>query len=68
MLADDLLSYCLEKRYVRKDGQTVWILLSVSRSHNEMGKPFLFVAQVQDISERKRAEELRSKNGHAWTL
>ena len=58
MLAEDLPSYCMEKRYLRKDGQSVWILLSVSRSHNEMGKPFLFVTQVQDISERKLAEEL----------
>ena len=58
MLAGDLPSYCMEKRYLRKDGQSVWILLSVSRSHNEMGKPFLFVTQVQDISERKRAEGL----------
>ena len=58
MLAGDLPSYCMEKRYLRKDGQSVWILLSVSRSHNEMGKPFLFVKQVQDISERKRAEGL----------
>ena len=47
-----------EKRYIRKDGQVVWILLSVSRSHNQVGKSFQFVAQVQDISERKRAEEL----------
>ena len=58
MLAGDLPSYCMEKRYLRKDGQSVWILLSVSRSHNEMGKPFLFVKQVQDISERKLAEGL----------
>ena len=58
MLAGDLPSYCMEKRYLRKDGQSVWILLSVSRSHNEMGKPFLFVTQVQDISERKLAEGL----------
>ena len=56
----------MEKRYLRKDGQPVWVQLSVSRSHNEIGKPFQFVTQVQDISERKRAEEL-IKNGHAWT-
>jgi PAS domain S-box-containing protein len=58
MLAGNLPAYCMEKRYLRKDGQSVWILLSVSRSHNEMGKPFLFVTQVQDISERKLAEGL----------
>ncbi len=57
MLAGEISSFCMEKRYVRKDGQLVWILLSVSRSHSEMGKPFLFVAQVQDITERKWAEQ-----------
>ena len=57
MLAEDLRSFCTEKRYIRKDGQSVWILLSVSRSHNEIGKPFQFVAQMQEISERKQAVE-----------
>ena len=56
MLTENLTSYCMEKRYIRKDGQSAWILLSVSRSHNEVGKPFEFLTQVQDISERKRAE------------
>ena len=27
MLAGDLATYCMEKRYLRKDGQVVWILL-----------------------------------------
>ena len=58
MLYDDLHTYCMEKRYLRKDGQAVWVQLSVSRSHNEIGKPFQFVTHVQDISERKRAEEV----------
>ena len=58
MLAENLPSFCIEKRYFRKDGQCIWILLSVSRSHNDIGKPFQFIAQTQDITERKRAEGL----------
>ena len=58
MLVEDLPSFSMEKRYLRKDGKLVWILLSVSRSHNEPGKPFLFVTQIQDISERKLTEDL----------
>ena len=37
----------------------------MSRSHNEAGKPFLLVSQIQDISERKRAEAaLAESNAH----
>ena len=68
MLSWDLPSFCIEKRYIRKDGQSVWILLSVSRSHNELGKPFQFVAQVQDISERKRADGLIKERAYLAAL
>ncbi len=57
----DLESQSFEQRIVRKDGQVHWVLLSVSRARDEAGVPRYFVAQVQDISERKAAEaELRA--------
>ncbi|HTS38892.1 MAG TPA: PAS domain S-box protein [Candidatus Solibacter sp.] len=46
----------IEKRYLHKDGHTVWGLLTVSPVHSE-GKTAYFVAQIQDISQRKKAEE-----------
>ncbi len=48
--------YEIEKRYVRKDGQLVWGLLTVSLVRDLQGQPQYAVGMVQDITERKRAE------------
>ncbi len=46
-----------EKRYIHKEGDVVWVLWSVSKlSEDEGGTTRLFF-QVQDITDRKRAEE-----------
>ncbi len=49
--------YRREKRYVHKDGHTVWGSLTVSLVHDEDGKPQFIVGMVEDITERKRAQE-----------
>ena len=46
----------VEKRYVHKLGQVVWAMNSVSLVHDSEDKPAHFIFQLQDISERKRAE------------
>ncbi|HEC12957.1 MAG TPA: PAS domain S-box protein [Acidiferrobacteraceae bacterium] len=46
-----------EKRYVHKLGQTVCAMLSVSLLRDERGEPLYFVAQTQNITKRKQAEE-----------
>lgn len=56
VLAGELHTYQMEKRYFRKDGTTVYTLLSVSVVPDPSGRPLYFVSQIQDISERKRAE------------
>src|SRR5919107_1455572 len=57
MLVGEIRTYQMEKRYFHKEGQVVWALLSVSMVHDEEGDPLYFVSQIQDISERKRAEQ-----------
>lgn len=47
----------LEKRFVHKLGETVWIAFSMSLIGDAQEQPLYFVAQIQDITERKRAEE-----------
>jgi PAS domain S-box-containing protein len=59
MLVGRIRSYDMEKRYIRKDGHTVWVLLSVSLVHDREGAPLHFVAQVQDINARKLAQAAR---------
>jgi PAS domain S-box-containing protein len=58
LLAGEIQSYQLEKRYLRKDGQIVWGLLTSSIERDSFGVPTDFVAQVENITERKRAEAL----------
>ncbi len=47
--------YELEKRYVRKDGVVVDVLLSGSLLRSRDGHPVHYIAQVEEITERKRA-------------
>ncbi|MDP9376608.1 MAG: PAS domain S-box protein [Actinomycetota bacterium] len=55
-------SYRVEKRYVRRDGSVIWVLLSVSLVRNEDNRRLHFIAQVHDISEQKKLEsELRAE-------
>jgi PAS domain S-box-containing protein len=56
-LAGEAASYCIEKRYVRKDGGIVWASLTVGCVRKTDGGVDYFVSVVQDITERKRVEE-----------
>jgi PAS domain S-box-containing protein len=51
--------YVQEKRYIRKDGETVWSRTSVTLLKNAKGFPERFVGVIEDVTERKRAEESR---------
>jgi PAS domain S-box-containing protein len=57
MLDGERGSFSLEKRYLRKDGSVVWALTSVAAVRDVEGRPLYMVAETQDITERKRAEE-----------
>jgi PAS domain S-box-containing protein len=49
--------YALEKRYLRKDGATIWGRLNVSLVRDAEGRPDYAVGMVEDVTERKSAEE-----------
>ncbi len=55
--AGEIRSYNLEKRYIRKDGQVVWILLSASLVRAADGSPLYYLSQIQDITLQKYARE-----------
>jgi len=56
LLAGEIDTYQMEKRYIHKDGPTVWGLLNVSLVRDVAGAPLYFISQVQDITERRQAE------------
>ncbi|MFA4930913.1 MAG: PAS domain S-box protein [Patescibacteria group bacterium] len=57
LLANEIPSYQLEKRYIRQDGHLVWVDLNVSLVKDHSGRPIHFIGQVIDITEKKKAEE-----------
>lgn len=56
LLAGEIDTYAMEKRYVRKDGEPVWINLTVSLMRTEAGDPDYFVSIAEDIGYRKDVE------------
>jgi PAS domain S-box-containing protein len=55
-------SYALEKRYLHKDGHTVWAQLTVALVRKADGSPDYFISVVQDLSTQKAAEEALRNN------
>ena len=52
-----------EKRYIRKDGTVVEIMLNLSILRDAGGAPLYYISQIEDMTERKRVEkELRDAN------
>jgi PAS domain S-box-containing protein len=56
LLAGEISSWSTEKRYVRKDGNIVWVRLWVSLVRDHDNQPQYFISVVEDITERIRAE------------
>ena len=55
----------MEKRYVRRDGSSFWVLVNVSLDRTPDGTPTQFQAVAQDITERRRMElELSHRASH----
>jgi len=56
VLAGEIETYSIEKRYFRQDGSIIWVDLTVSLVHHPSGEPDYFVSVIQDISQRKQME------------
>ena len=53
----------ITKRYIHKKGHFIWGLLNLSLIRDSEGNPSYFIAQIQDISEKKQAEIESQKQG-----
>jgi PAS domain S-box-containing protein len=61
-LAGEIATYQREKRYLHKSGSVVWAALTCSLVRDAQGRPLHFISQLQDITERKLAEQLSRAN------
>jgi len=57
MLSGAIDTFCRERRYIRKNGEVVWVNLTVSIQRDLVGQAQYFIAVVRDITGRKRAAE-----------
>jgi diguanylate cyclase (GGDEF)-like protein/PAS domain S-box-containing protein len=56
MLSGEIRTYSMEKRYLHADGRLMWVKLAVSLVRDDHDNPLYFISQIEDITERKRAE------------
>jgi len=57
LLAGEVTDYTMEKRCVRNDGNVIWTRSTVTLLKDAEGRPYRFVGAIEDISQRKKAEE-----------
>jgi diguanylate cyclase (GGDEF)-like protein/PAS domain S-box-containing protein len=56
LLTNQIDSYQVEKRYIRKDGSIIWVAIQVSVVFTADGRADYGISVIQDISARKQAE------------
>lgn len=57
VVAHEIEQYEIEKRYFHKNGNTIWVQLNVSLVRDSRGNNSHFISQIQDITQRKKAQE-----------
>ena len=65
MIAGEIRSYQMEKRYVHARGHLVTVLLNVSLVRDSQDQPRYFIAQIQDITSRKQTDLERKQTENA---
>ncbi|MES2664144.1 MAG: PAS domain S-box protein, partial [Pseudomonadota bacterium] len=61
MLKGEFSSFEMEKRYIHSNGHTIWTLVNVSLVRDSENQPKYFIKQVQNISDRKEMERMKSE-------
>jgi PAS domain S-box-containing protein len=58
----------LEKRYVHRNGDEVWVLLNIALVRDAGGTPLYFVTEIQDITDWKRAVQALRESEERFRL
>lgn len=57
LLAGEIDHCQFEKRYIHKQGHTLWAEVSVSLVRDVEGRPLYFITHIQDVTHRKQMEK-----------
>uniref|UniRef100_UPI0030DA721A PAS domain S-box protein n=1 Tax=Pseudomonas sp. EA_35y_Pfl2_R111 TaxID=3088689 RepID=UPI0030DA721A len=69
LLAGEISTYQMEKRYLDSQRRIIWVLMSVSLVRDSNDAPVHFVVQIQDFNERIAAEmAIREREDYLRTL
>lgn len=66
LIGGEIKSFELEKRYIRKGGEIVWVYLNCSGVYDADGGLLHFLTYIRDINDRKRAEDALRESEEKW--
>ncbi len=61
LASGEIHGYCLKKRYLHQSGRVIWAQLTASLMTDSDGRPTAIIELVEDLTERKAAEDSLSK-------
>jgi diguanylate cyclase (GGDEF)-like protein/PAS domain S-box-containing protein len=68
VIAGDPTDEPMEVRFIHRDDRPIWVLRSVALLPGSAGEPAGLVTQIQDITEKKRAEDALSASEESYRL
>ena len=60
--------YQAERRYIRKNGEPIWVLVSASVLFDSRGRPLRLTVQAVNIDRQKRAEAALAESESRWNF
>ncbi|WP_088889607.1 PAS domain S-box protein [Leptolyngbya ohadii] len=61
MMAGEIPGYQVEKRFLRREGHSVWGLLNLALMRDPDDRPLYLIAQIVDMSERHRLDVIKDE-------
>jgi PAS domain S-box-containing protein len=61
IVAGEIPTFSMEKRFTRKDTSQVWVNLTVSAARDSAGNFKHFISVIEDIADRRQADETRAR-------
>lgn len=66
LLKKEIPSYQIEKRYIKKGGEIIWVRVRLSAVGDAQGELLYLVSMIEDITEHKRAQEALRRANEDW--